>query len=82
MAQGSWHHKGPDTAAVKTCKQPHNNSGQRTYLMNGAPMVIGELIRALPTNDDIKSMICNLEDTFQKETQEIRGELLGVSNHV
>lgn len=54
----------------------------RTYLADGAPVDIGDLLRALPLKDDIRSMLANLEDIHRRETKELRGKLLSVTARV
>lgn len=42
------------------------------------PMDIRELLRALPTRDEIRLMLANMEESHRREAQDLRGEILSV----
>lgn len=52
------------------------------YLFDGNPVDVGELFRSLPTKEDIKAMISNLEDAHCREVQEIRSEITTINTRV
>lgn len=51
-------------------------------MFDGELVDIGELFRSLPTKDDIRSMLANLEETYRRGLQDIRGEITHLSTRI
>lgn len=63
-------------ATVLTSSITHDSPTQgplnHQYLLDGIPVEIGELFHSLPTKDDLKAMVANVEETHRRELQEVR----------
>lgn len=53
-----------------------------TYLFDEKSVDVGDLFQSLPTKEDMKAMIANLEKTQGREFQEVRGEIVQLSTRV
>lgn len=73
---------GKNKMAPEASSLVEEESSHRWALDEAIPVDIRELLRALPTKDDIRTMLVNLEETHRRETQETRGEIVAVQARV